>query len=224
MAISPAGVLQRYNNCLDESKRVLGKLGHKLHRPALRIDSHTNQERVEVTLAEPLYFENWPYRVSSRENIDIVVDICETIRKSDAACIKSAVTVNYFLRDGSEVYACDAIKYDYSEDADPQHPICHAQNLNRIINPLPESFDTGTTILQEALSKRQQAARIPTAFVNLAGLLAKVTADHLSNGAYAEFWAACEGVVQNIPCHSRQGGMPRIVESGCVRSRYWYPR
>lgn len=222
MALTASRVKQRYLNCLSESKRVLEKLGCSVAFSSLNI-AKDGSDLVNVGVEEPIYFKDWAYRPKSKARIDILASFIESIRLSDGVCVSSAVTVNYLHRSGQECYACDAIKYDYCENAEAQHPICHAQNQNSVL-PLPESFPKDRQpINQQALGQRHQVARIPTAFVNLAGLLAKIVADHLNTDAYAEYWTACEKVVGDIPCHSRLGGMPRIKGSECIRSRYWYP-
>ena len=218
--VTATGVLKAYNHCLDQSQRVLGRLGYRVHQENARVKK--NGDVANIYLNHPLYFEDWPFKSQTKHRIDILADVKETVRLSDGMCIKSSVVVNYFLIDGERRIACDAIKYDFDEHVQPQHPICHAQNANKVLSERPERFPDKFD--QSSLKNRHQATRIPTAFVNLAGLLEKLTADHLSNNAYDEFWSLCDAYVDAIPCHSRSELFGKITESNSVRSRFWYPR
>lgn len=80
----------------------------------------------------------------------------------------------------------------------------------------PEKVDSS------AIENRQQAIRIPTAFVNLAGLIEAITADHLSPEKYEEFWDKCAPYVEGIPVHADGDQVRAICESNCLRSRHWY--
>jgi len=221
MATSSGGILKAYNNCLTEMQRILGNLGHKVSQENARATKNSNQT-VSIFLNQILYFENWSYRSQSKVQIDILADVKETVRLSDSKCTKSTVVVNYFLIDGDSRIACDAIKYDFDEQIQRQHPICHAQNENRILDNLPETFPV--SINQQSLVKRHQAVRIPTAFINLAGLLEKLTADHLSNEKYTEFWESFDPYISAIPCHSQSEQTENITNSTDIRSRHWYSR
>ncbi|MEM6777729.1 MAG: hypothetical protein AAF670_08720 [Planctomycetota bacterium] len=179
---------------------------------------------VGVYLNEPLHFKDWPFRGSEKsgERLDILAEVKETINRESGWCTKSSVVLNYFVNSKGSLTACEAIKYDYDFDVQPQHPVCHAQNSNKIMSHRPESFPEDFDV--GSLVNRHQALRIPTAFVNLAGLLEKLTADHLPSDHYTDFWEQCQAVVDAIPCHDRGPIIERITKSGSVRSRHWYPR
>lgn len=214
------GYVQRvYNNCLAKTCQFLSNQGFAVtYRNA---EFRKVGQDLVVTLAEPLYFREWPYRSGAKptEKLDILAEIMETIRLSDGHCVRSTLRLNYFQIDGQTRNACEAIHYDFNAIVQERHPVCHAQNSNSIIGT-PEAFpaDVQTGLLEH----RHQAIRIPTAFVNLAGLFAKLTADHLPADKVSEFWATCEPYIDVIPGHARNDTLDMILDGTSLRSHLWY--
>lgn len=220
--ITASRVLQKYNICLEESLRQLNHLSLAAKYVRFKADSQSKEGYVKLTLTEPLYFIGWPYRSASRTKLDIVATVDETVCLDSGRCANSRCCVNYFRIDGDHRIACDAIHYDFDASIQLQHPICHAQNANRTIDNLPSEFPD--YVDKSALRNRHQLVRIPTAFVNLAGLIQALTADHLSPQNYIDFWAACEPYVANIPDHVDGAESRAICESKTLRNRNWYKR
>jgi len=208
-----------YQNCLAETCRFLNKHGFAVIVSRVGLDKD-GQELV-VTLAEPLYFKDWPYRTGAKPNekLDILAEITETISLNDGHCVRSTLRLNYFRLDGEKRIACEAIHYDFDATVEKQHPVCHAQNSNSIV-ALPEIFPE--TYDATPLAKRHQDIRIPTAFVNFAGLFAKLIADHLPADTVSEFWSTCKSYIDKIPAHASNDVVKEILAGKSLQSHSWY--
>jgi hypothetical protein len=167
-----------------------------------------------------MYFKEWPYKPLSKTRLDIVATVDETIKLETGKCTRSRCRINYFLIDGDKRIACDAIHFDFDSSIQSQHPICHAQNFNKAIEDLPNGL--AELVDMTPLERRHQAIRIPTSFVNLAGLIQLLTADHLSPQHYASFWDSCETCVFEIPDHMEGAEVSAIMDSGSLSNRNWY--
>lgn len=215
---SAKGIHGAYKNCLAESCEFLTKSGR-----AVRYVEPTFENRVQqlvVNLSEPLYFRDWPYRAGSSSRIDILADITETISLPDAKCIRSTLRMNYFRSNRGEEIACDAIHYDFDATVQAQHPVCHAQPVNSILEHRPDNFPDN--VIASPIAERHQTIRIPSAFVNLAGLFAKLTADHLPAREASEFWDNCKVYIDRIPDHASTDICTAIFLSNTLRSYGWY--
>lgn len=227
------GQLQRaYQNCLYHSCQFLNDLGFWVSaNNSVVLKPGRKQSQVRVTLGEPLYFRAWPYRtglteqaeqVRSTEQVDILADINETISLSNGRCVHSRLRVNYFRLDGEKRTAVEAVRYDFEEDVKHQHPVCHAQNMNTILDPRPDAFPKNVDV--HPIQHRNQSVKIPSAFVNFAGLFVKLTADHLRADAYAEFWTTCKSYIDAIPDHALNDQFDQIFGANSLRSYSWYKR
>jgi hypothetical protein len=212
-----------YQNCLLQSCQFLNHNGFAVGYRGIvhRIDSKDNQKLI-LCLTEPLYFREWPYRPTSKrsERIDILAEIIETVRLTDARCTHTTLRLNYFSCDGDTRIASDAIHYDFDSDVQNQHPVCHAQGVNQILEKRPEEFPAAVDI--SPIARRHQTIRIPSAFVNFAGLFAKLTADHLPAHVVAEFWEKCRSCVDAIPDHLATDVSNRVITAATLRSYSWY--
>lgn len=228
--VSETKLLGNYNNCiaqvgmfLNKSSRAMNYVGVKGTYVDVNGNPTNKKERFVIELTEPLYFRDWPYRVGSMERIDILAEFIETIRLSDGCCVHSILRVNYFRLEGEKKIASDAVHYDYSEVVEVQHPICHAQSMNSILNRRPEGFPADVTHVDVSLiANRNQSVRIPTAFVNLAGLFVKLTADHLPPETFAEFWSTCKPYIDRIPDHAPNDVFKKIFDGESLGSYSWY--
>lgn len=221
--VSTSKVQQDYDNCLAETTNFLNKKGFEVTKNN-RIRPVMQNQQLVVRLAEPLYFRNWPYRSGSRPNekIDILAEITETIGLDDGKCLRSTLRLNYFRQVGERRVACEAIHYDFDSTVQSRHPVCHAQISNSIMEQLPESFPERDSIDEKLLKQRHQAIRIPTAFVNFAGLFAKLTADHLPEETVSDFWDTCKTCIDKIPTHAENEVFSEIFAVGSLRSYTWY--
>lgn len=217
--VSASRILQQYSNCLSETARFLNKSGYAVKSSTVIVRKAKSQ--VVVSLSEPLYFKDWPYRCgcARKETIDILADVIETIDLEEGKCVRSTLRINYFLPDGDVRIACEAIHYDFNLMIQSQHPVCHAQNSNSIVE-LPESFPE--KVNSEPLARRHQAIRIPTAFVNVGGLFAKITADHLPSQVISDFWKTCKVYIDEIPTHAPNEVFTEIFAGKTLRSYGWY--
>ena len=209
-----------YNNCLAEVCRFLNKSGYPIGFKTLKCQA--TSEDIVIRCVEPLYFQGWPYRGTSGKTakIDIVAEIEETVRLSDRRCTRATLRVNYFGCDGDKRAACDAIHYDFGADVQSRHPVCHAQASNSIMQALPEGFPADCDV--SPIAGRHQAIRIPSAFVNLAGLFAKVVADHLPPQTVSDFWRTCKPHIDKIPDHAVTETSNGVFDAKSLRSYWWY--
>ena len=219
--VKPREILQCYRACLFEAANFLCKKGHTvLYNKGIRIES--DDQQVVVRLQEPLHFKGWPYRSGSQKQIDILAEIEETIERESGMCLQSTLRINYFLQNGDNRIACEAIHYDFNSCVQDHHPVCHAQMSNDIMDNLPESFVKQNNISKCLLARRHQAMRIPTAFVNFAGLFAKLTADHLPADTVREFRKKCKNHIKRIPDHHCGDIFDVIFKGRTLRSYGWY--
>ena len=169
-----------------------------------------------------MYFQKWPYRGTSgkRDKIDIVAEIEETIRISDGKCTRATLRINYFICNGSDRTACDAIHYDFNESVQALHPVCHAQAANSILANMPEGFPAKCD--DTPIKMRNQSIKIPSAFVNFSGLFAKVTADHLPAETVTEFWQRCKVHFEKIPDHAETDTSNCVLNAKSLGSYSWY--
>jgi hypothetical protein len=72
------------------------------------------------------------------------------------------------------------------------------------------------------IKKRNQSIRIPSAFVNFAGLFAKVIADHLPAATVTEFWEQCRVYFDKIPDHAETNTSNCVLDARSLRSYSWY--
>ena len=215
------GYVQRvYQNCLAETCRFLSNQGFAVRYT--NVELCKEGQNLVVTLAEPLYFRNWPYRTGAKPNekLDILAEIKETISLNDGYCVRSTLRLNYFRLEGEKRIASDAVRYDFSEVVQDQHPICHAHNMNSILDRRPEGFSE--YVDASPIANRNQSVKIPTAFVNVAGLFVKLTADHLPAGTFAEFWSTCKSYIDDIPAHASHNVFDEIFAGRSLRSYSWY--
>lgn len=219
--ISAQKLLGIYRNCIGQTALCLNHSNFAVnHVDVIGRPQNDDRELFVIELTEPLYFQNWPYRIDARERVDILAEFIETIRLSDGSCVHSVLRVNYFRLEGEKKIASDAVHYDFSEDVQKQHPICHAQSMNRILKRLPDGFPADPD--ESPIAKRHQSVRIPTAFVNLAGLFLKLTADHLPPETFAEFWSTCKSYIDAIPDHASNKVFDEIFAGRSLRSYSWY--
>jgi hypothetical protein len=209
-----------YNNCLAEVCHFLNKKGYRIEYRGLKYDS--NSEELIIRCVEPFYFQAWPYRGAGGQTvkIDIIAEIEETVRLSDRRCTRATLRVNYFTCRGEKRTVCDAIHYDFSADVQARHPVCHAQATSSILSSLPEGFPEDRDVTP--IAGRHQAIRIPSAFVNFAGLFAKVVADHLPSQTVSEFWTDCKVHIDKIPDHATTDPSNCVFTAKSLRSYSWY--
>lgn len=225
--VSATQLLGSYRNCIAEickflvrSNRAVNYVDVKGYYVDVNGRPSKDKERFVIEPTEPLYFKNWPYRIDSKERVDILAEFIETIRMSDGSCVHSTLRVNYFRLEGEKKIASDAVDYDFSEVVQDQHPICHAQSMNSILNRRPEGFPEDVD--ESPIANRNQSVRIPTAFVNFAGLFVKLTADHLPPETFAEFWSTCKSYIDQIPDHASNDVFDEIFAGRSLRSYSWY--
>jgi hypothetical protein len=219
---SKGQLLGIYRNCIAAVHQFLNRANYAVNCAGVKPGHANGTDRIVIELTEPLYFQDWPYRIGSKERIDILAEFAETIRVSDGRCVHSTLWVNYFRRDGDKRIASDAVHYDFSEVVQTQHPICHAQGMNTILQRHPDGFPEDLDV--SPIKNRNQSVRIPTAFVNFAGLLAKLTADHLPAETYKEFWTTCKSNVDEIPQHATNEICNQIFGAATLGSYGWYKR
>jgi len=176
-----------YSNFLVQALGWLYKKNYDVDLSA-QIQASPNGQNISIHTIKPIYCRDWPYRVDSNEKIDILAEIQETVSLKDGCCTKSTIRVNYFHIYEKTALATESLHYDYVFPFQERHPICHAQNDNRILDSRPESFNRSRTkVRNKAILQRCRTMRIPSAFVNLPGLLAILAADHLQADHWKEF-------------------------------------
>jgi ubiquinone/menaquinone biosynthesis C-methylase UbiE len=98
-------ICSAYKNCLAEATRFLKTSGYQVDYKEFQFTSKNAE--LTIKCSEPLYFQKWPYRGTSRrsETVDIVAEIEETIRLSDRKCTRAtafpkiwpAISPNFFF-------------------------------------------------------------------------------------------------------------------------------
>lgn len=187
-----------YKTYLHSAKVWMRQHGYDVD-PAVGIVVTRRGDLAEIATTTPLHCRNWPYRNKSRERIDVLAEIQETVQLSSGHCVKATTRVNYFRIDGERAIATECLHYDFKNPPDRQHPICHVQTSNAIIST-PESFDRiHSDVDDTALRNRCLNMRIPSAFVNLPGLLSILAADHMKPDDWREFITMLLRTCGNFP-------------------------
>ena len=216
-----------YTNYLNWALSWLRKKGYPVN-PSITILTQEHDGDVIVTMKEALYCKEWFYRHGSTEKIDILATITETIQLKGQLCKKSSLLVNYFRIEGrNRAIPTESLRYDCVLPPMTQHPICHVQSSNKLLDlaERPDSFNRNRTIVNErAIRDRCQTMRIPSAFVNLPGLLVILTASHLKEEHWREFMTECsKNHFSGFPCLKHN-----IVDKGIPDSHLcawgWYER
>lgn len=195
-----SGIRRKYTTCLDHAVLWLNRNSYAVYPKSQRITSSKDQNGdVIITTSQPIHLKEWPERQGSRQKIDILVSLQETVSLKDEICLQANASVTYFRVADGVATAVESLHYDSAVPpaAQPQHPVCHAQNNRRYVNPLPESFVN--QVNATPLEQRCQTVRIPTAFVNLPGVLAILAADHMLSHDWRDFMDHCITQFRSVP-------------------------
>lgn len=219
-------LFKTYDNFLVRALTWLNKEGHIVRPTETRIKiANDDQNNYIIETTNILHFKSWFQYPGSKKRIDILAFVRETISpKPLPACVCSNVYVTYFdIDDNKErAYAIESFRYEAKVPPQEQHAICHAHVVNKSLSEksCPESFRYKPN--DERIKGRFQKARIPTAYVNLPGLLYILTADHLPNNKWKEFIKHCTSKSKGFPSLANCNIINNIMSEKSIMACHWY--
>jgi len=220
--ISVSVLKQTYQNCLIDAHKWFKDQGHQFEASIINFDYSSDPLIIEIVL----HFRPLPHRLSPKGKISILASSRDEICKNDLSCKKSNIHLTYFeIDDQNEIaHAIESIHYDAEVPPKEKHPICHGQIVNKSVSNTrrPESFHYA--IEEENLKNRFQSFRIPSAYINLPGLLFILAADHLPNNKWKEFLEDCQPKFNNFPKLSGCNILRDISANASLMAHHWYDR
>lgn len=211
-------IRQIYETCLNWAVLWLNHNGYRVNTSGSVIPEPNNGD-VVMRMADTLHCIDWPFRNGSSKKIDILATIAETISLKEGICTKAVVCVNYFKIDGNKAIATESLHYDYVCPPQAKHPLCHVQGMNDVLDT-PESFRH--EVNSDWLKCRYHNVRIPSAFVNLPGLLAILAADHMRVTQWQEFMTEWQQRCAKFPRMKKHAAIEKAIEDGQVYAWAWY--
>lgn len=214
-------IVQKYSTCLDKAIAWLNKNGYTVYPRGVKIKAHRERNgNVVITTTDVLHFSAWPERGgNSNTKFHILASICETVSLKPLSCVRSTARVSYFHITDGVALVIESMHYDAEIPPQVQHPVCHAQGSNKPLSPSESfSFEIDST----AVCNRCQNVRIPTAFVNLPGLLVTLTANHLRKRDWSNFIKDCSAALKDIPCLASCDITDRICATEKLMALNWY--
>jgi len=218
--ISIQAIQRVYGECLDRAIAWLNRNGYRVNTNVVVVARKTDTGDVIVETTDTLHFQEWPYRAGSRDKIDILASLVETISLEEGACRKATLHVNYFQIRGATALATESLHYDFGLPPQKKHPICHVQNSNNLVDKLPESFNR--TPDASAIRNRCQNVRIPSAFINLPALFVILAADHMSETHWHEFMTECVKYFRKLPPVAKHRMIDEAIATGRLCAWAWY--
>lgn len=152
---------------------------------------------VRITLIEPIFLKDWPYKTESRKHVDILINANELVNIDNMSIIESEVHVSYFKLDNGDCNLLESLHYDFKEKVEPAHPIFHVQLSHEAMGSLPQGFRRCRK-LRKLEIPRHQHIRIPTAHMSLVSVLVNIVADHLGSDMLKELISETKNI-KNLP-------------------------
>ena len=179
-----------YNTALDLAFNFFRGKSYTVATNTRVIVKRTGTDILVARTSPPLCCLGWPYRHGSGKQVDILASAEELFSLAKQCCVKSTIRVSYFdVEAADRVFAIESVHYDYEclDAVSEMHPICHVQGTSNIVEGSEYFADRRTHIDTAAIQRRCKTMRIPTAFVNLTGILAILASDHMEADEWDEF-------------------------------------
>jgi len=214
--LSGKNLPSRYRQCLDRASAWLLKRGHYFNGYIKNIDASGENIVLEIVIQFSPKMK--------KGKIHILASLRDVISKQDMSCKKSNVCVTYFEveKEKKIAYAIESIRYDTKVPPEKQHAICHAHVVDKSISKQRRPQDFDYKISEEYILKRYENARIPSAYVNLPGLLFILTADHLPNNKWKEFIDHCSTQFKEFPSLTNCSIINNIMREKSLMAYHWY--
>lgn len=219
----PSSLKTNYTTFMNSAVAWLNRHGYYITRsPQIIIEVH--QETAVIRLSEALHFREWPYRFGSKKRIDILATVQETVSLEQRLCTRATTRVNYFRMDGRRAIATEMLHYDFVAPPEMKHPVCHAQSTNALLDASerPDWFRRNRTVDDSGIGERGQNVRIPSAFVNLPGLIMILASDHMAPDDWEEFSDLFRPQFEGFPCMTGSADMKNMIGSSGLCVWAWY--
>ena len=219
----PTSLRNSYATFINSAVAWLNRNGYAVSRsPQIKVEVH--EDAAVVSLSEALHFREWPYRSGSRKRIDILATVQETVSLEHRLCTRATARVNYFRLDGRRAIATEMLHYDFVAPPARKHPVCHAQSTGALLDASewPDSFSHSRTVDDSGVGERGQNVRIPSAFVNLPGLIMILASDHMEEDDWEEFSGAFLPQFAGFPCMTGSTEMKSLIGSNGLCVWAWY--
>jgi hypothetical protein len=183
----------------------------------------------EVIFDGRLHLMGWPERGSStKEQVNILVHVDETIRSKDSVLLKSKVRVWYFHIFKETAKLIQSLRFDYNPEQDT-HPLFHS-HLSK--DEIPFTGDEADRLGFKFKVRQSQfecfdETRIPTSDMTFSSVLLCLTADHLKTPIFSNFKKSVCNIQVKMP-HPLFDKMKESIsksfsEKPCnLRSSHWF--
>jgi len=208
---------------MNSAAQWLNRNGYAISRsPRIVVEQHEGSAL--IGLSEALHFREWPYRAGSKKRIDILATVQETVSLQDRVCTMATTRVNYFRMDGRNAIPTEMLHYDFVAPPTRMHPICHAQSAGTLLSrsEWPDTFSRNRTVDERGLGERGQNVRIPSAFVNLPGLIMILASDHMQEDHWMDFSEFCLPHFEGFSCMTGSAEMKSLIGSNGLCVWAWY--
>ena len=190
--------------------------GHDISPFIFNLVYHSGDE-YKLTLREPLYLREWPYKSgSSNDAVDILVSATERININSMQVVFSNVVVSYYKLEKAQCTLLESFHYDFDVQQ-PRHPTFHVQSCDGGISNQDFQRRRGTVNCRIV---RHENLRIPTAHMSFISVLVCIVADHLNSSQLGDLIKEIKNNADLPRVDSKR--IPGIVSSGDFCSYLWY--
>ena len=223
-------VKQIYENCITWALTWLNKNDYRVNT-GIAVVPKLKADTVTIRMTNSLHCMGWPCRPGSTERVDILASAIEDVSLQEGVCKRATIWLNYFIVDGDKAIATERLRYDFTSPPQKRHPLFHVHgssellcdsdsySQNELPSRLPESFKL--QVDESLVSRRCQSMHMPSAFVNLPGLLAILASDHMKEDHWNEFMTECLKHCNNFP-PVRDDMMDKIIALKHLGAWSWY--
>jgi hypothetical protein len=199
----PYRVVSAYEEFLEAFRQAIEDQNGQVRFPDAPVVSGFTESRNSTTVAfkRSLYVKGCPCRKLPRgKRLDIVIMALEEIARGSWLLKKSTVYLNYFVVSNSETHLVQALRYDFEEGGQPDHPLFHVHLTDKVI-PQDDLRSTGFDLELEQGQSNQCSVttRIPTPDMTLASVLYCLVADQLGAGIFSQFAERVHVIQQRLP-------------------------
>lgn len=176
-----------------------------------------------------LHMQDWKWRGSTHERIHVLVEVKETIRKTDKTLEKSTINVDYYAVADGAARRLQSVHFDFAGTKDC-HPLFHAQFCE---NPISLSATDASEVEFEYPIDPSPLicfgdARIPTSDMTLPSVLVCLAADRLHSlqnnkhffGEFRKIALEMQSKMPRPPFQSLAGSLETEVDHFC--SSHWF--
>lgn len=174
-----------------------------------------------------LFLRDWRRRpTTSKDKVEIVIHIQETMDGTATSLEKSTVRIGYFNADGGNLAPLHTVHFDYGPNED-LHPTFHAQlSPEPIVIPAEYHEELSCELQFPPPQFRLTCfpwARIPTSDMTLPSVLLCLAADHIGGSFFREFRSQLIEIHREMPLPAFDSLRDSFKASDThIRSDHWF--